>query len=916
MTTILPPEPLTLHINGTAHTLDLPPDTPLIHVLRNDLGLKGSKVGCAQEQCNACKVLVDGVDVPSCRLPIGQLRGVQIVTVEGLGTPDNLHPLQAAFMDEQAIQCGYCAAGMIIAAQGLLNRTRYPTDDEIRTALEGNICRCGVYERIRRAVKLRIARPERTPIYAVAAPEPLDLPAASLLILPVSLQETPQLDAWVRINADETIDIFTGKVEIGQGIKTAVAQIAADELDVAPARIRVCPVDTDLSPDEGLTAGSMSLQTTGNAIRLAAADARHVLLEVAHEELECARSLATLTVDDGVVSDPATGRTVTYWQLFGGRRFGRVITGQAKPKRPEQRRLTGQPMTRLDLAAKVTGTFPYVHDLELPGMVHGRVLRPPSYHARLVALDTTAVEAMAGVLAVVRDGTFVGVIAQREEQALAAVAALATAARWTTGVPLPEQIALYADLQARPALAYPLRDGCAVDEPIPPVVTPPAAAQTLSATYQRPFQMHASLGPSAAVARWDAPPAGASHMDGPRLTVWSHTQGPFVLKRAIASTLGLAEESVRVVHTEGAGCYGHNGAEDAAFDAVLLARALPGRPVSLKWSRADEHMWEPYGPAMVGALQASLDDGGRIVDWNHDIWSYPHATRPRPAADTSGFLAAWHLATPWPAPTPRTVVGGRHFGSYRNADPLYLLPRQRIVTHFVAESPLRTSAMRSLGAYANIFAIESFMDELALAAGIDPVAFRLRHLDDPRAIAVIEAAADRLGWQSRLAAGNTDRGQGMAFAQYKNLQCYAAVAVEVSVDRATGRVQLEHAVIAADAGEVVNPDGLSNQLEGGFVQAASWTLLEEVQFQPSGITSRDWDSYPVLRATGVPRLETILLNRPELPFLGAGEATQNPTPAAIANAIFDATGLRLRRIPFTPERVRAALDATAGGQCA
>jgi CO/xanthine dehydrogenase Mo-binding subunit len=382
-----------------------------------------------------------------------------------------------------------------------------------------------------------------------------------------------------------------------------------------------------------------------------------------------------------------------------------------------------------------------------------------------------------------------------------------------------------------------------------------------------------------------------------KLTVWNHTQGVFLLRQVLAQVLGLETAAVQVIHSEGAGCYGHNGAEDAALDAALLARAVPGRPVSLKWIRADEHGWEPYGSAMVLKLQASLDAEGTINDWNHDVWSYPHSTRPRPSgAGESGLLAAWHLERPFTPPTPRNLMG-THFGGYRNADPLYTFPQRRIVNHFVPNSPLRTSALRSLGAYANVFAIESFMDELAAAAGVDPVAFRLRHLTDERAKAVIEAAAKKANWRvGKRPSGNNGRGQGIAFAQYKNSQCYAAIVVDVRVE--DGQIHLERAIIAADAGQVVNPDGLSNQLEGGFVQAASWTLAEAVTFDETGILSQDWDSYPILRFAGVPIIETVLLNRPKLPFLGSGEATQNPTPAAIANAVFDAVGVRLRQLPL------------------
>jgi nicotinate dehydrogenase subunit B len=357
---------------------------------------------------------------------------------------------------------------------------------------------------------------------------------------------------------------------------------------------------------------------------------------------------------------------------------------------------------------------------------------------------------------------------------------------------------------------------------------------------------------------------------------------------------------------EGPGCYGHNGADDAALDAALLARALPGRPVSLKWMRADEFAWEPYGPAMVVKMQASLNEAGEVIDWNHDVWGYSHLGRPFSARSTSGLLAAWHLAEPFRRPRPRTSRGS-HVGLQRNADPLYAFPCRRIVKHFVPRSPLRVSMLRGLGAYANVFAIESFMDELAHAAGADPVEFRLRHLADERARDVIAAAAERAGWQPGQRSPGDGRGRGIAFAQYKNRQCYVAVVVDLRVNRSSGQIRLERAIIAADAGQIVNPDGLSSQFEGGFVQGASWTLKEQVAFDRHRVISTDWYSYPVMRFPDAPEIETVLINRPGQPYLGSGEAAPMSTGAAIANAVFDAVGIRLRQVPFTPEQVRAAL---------
>ena len=891
------PEEFTLHVNGQSHEVTVDPETPLLYVLRNDLGLKGPKYGCGLEQCGSCKVLVDGADVPSCQLPVSRVTGSTITTIEGLGSAEELHPLQEAFLEEQAAQCGYCTAGMIIGAQGLLNRTRYPSDEEIREALSNNLCRCGVYDRVRRAIQLRIGRPSPKPIYEVVKAASLQ-PETPPTTLPSSLRQTSDLDAWVRINEDGTITIFSGKIEMGQGIKTALAQIAAEELDVSLARIRVITADTAQTPNEGGATGSMSLETSGSAIRFATAEARHHLLSLAFEQLESLTPVAELTVVDGTVADPKTGRQTTYWDLIGGQQFERQVTVQVIAKDPNSYRVIGQPEKRIDLLSKVTGGVSYVHDIALPGMLHARVVRPPQYHARLVSLDVEAIRQLPGVVAVICDGSFVAVAASREEQAVWAMEKAQEIAVWNTEKLLPSPETLFDDLLNKPSQANLVVDGSTVDDPIPAIETPATAARTLNASYLRPFHMHASLGPSAAVALWD----------DDQLTIWSHTQIAFGLRTAIAQVLGIDPAQIRVIHREGSGCYGHNGADDVALDAALVAYALPGYPVMLKWMRSDEHGWEPYGSAMQVEMQASLDADGRIIDWNHDVYSYAHSTRPRGGGEDSGLLAAWHLEESFPQQQPRPS-GGYHSGTHRNADPLYDFARRRIVRHEVPDSPLRVSALRGLGAYGNVFAIESFMDELAQAAGIDPLQFRLNHLRDARARSVLEAAAAKAGWQSRPRSTSDGHGWGMAFARYKNRQCYAAIVVEVQLEPATGMISLGRVVIAADAGQTVNPDGLSNQLEGGFVQAASWTLLEQVHFNEQGITCRDWETYPILHFTAAPVIETVILNHPELPFIGSGEAAQNPTPAAIANAVFDAVGVRLRSIPFTPEKVKAALSA-------
>jgi aerobic-type carbon monoxide dehydrogenase small subunit (CoxS/CutS family)/CO/xanthine dehydrogenase Mo-binding subunit len=774
---------IALKVNGHTHRLSVEPDTPLIYVLRNDLGLKGPRPGCGLGQCGACKVIVDGQAVPSCRMPVRSAQGREITTVEGLGTADDLHPLQEAFIAEGAVQCGFCTAGMIVTAAALLDRNPRPTDAQIREAMAGDLCRCGTYDRVFRAIR-RAAGRSLEPSAGEKAPGGPALSSLPADALPRPLVQTPDLDSWVRFDAESTVTLFTGKVELGQDIRTSFAMIGADELDVSLERIRVIMADTGQSPDEGYTVSSMSLETSGNAIRFAAAEARHIALSVAHEELEA--PIERLTVTDGTIADPVTGRSVTYWDLFAGQRFGCQVRGDAQPKRPEAYRIVGRPTRRLDIVDKVTGSPHFVHDLDLPGMVHGRVVRPPQYGARLRSLDEAPVAGMPGVLRVVRDGSFLGVVAEREEQAVQAMKILREAAVWEPGPPLVGQEALFEHMLSQPDQAFLVVDGTPIEDPIPPIQAPAEAAHTLTATYYRPYHMHASLGPSAAVAQL---------ADG-KLTVWTHSQGVYPLRAGLAQALHMPAEDIRAVHVDGPGCYGHNAADDAALDAALLARALPGRPVSLKWTRKDEHTWEPYGAATIIKMQGSLDADGAVTDWNHDVWGYTHTSRPRAGGSTSGLLAAWHLSDPFDRPQARP--GRWHQGGiHRNAEPLYAFSRRRIVKHFLPDSPLRVSALRGLGSYANIFAIESFIDELAHTAGADPVEFRLRHLADERARAVVTAAVERAGPRPE------GQGRGIAFAQYKNRQSYVAVVVDLSVDRESGHVRLSRAVVAADAGQIV-----------------------------------------------------------------------------------------------------------------
>jgi len=641
--------------------------------------------------------------------------------------------------------------------------------------------------------------------------------------------------------------------------------------------------DTARTPDEGFTAGSRSLTDSGTAIMHASAQMRELLIARAAERWAVARE--RLRVRDGAVI-AEDGRRAAFGELASS--FASAsprAQAESRLKDPASYSVMGRPMPRIDIPAKLTGGAAYVQDLRLPGMVHGRVLRPPSYGARLIDVQARATEALPGVLKVVRDGSFLAVVAEREYECVLAMRALARDANWEERASLPDPSQLYAFLEESPSNAI-------VDLERGAPGGASTVARSVEATYRRPYQMHASIGPSCAVA-W--------FKDG-AITVWTHSQGVYPLRHALAEMLQLPEESVRCIHNEGSGCYGHNAADDAAADAALLARALPGRPVRVQWMREQEHGWEPYGPAMLTRVRAALDAGGTIVDWRYDVWSNSHSTRPGKAGS---LLAARYLADAFAAPPPQPIPLPEGGGD-RNAIPLYKLPNARVVHHFIPAMPVRVSALRGLGAYMNVFSIESFVDELAAAAGVDAVELRLRHLDDPRARDVVNAAAARFGWSGyRKARG---KGRGFAFARYKNLAAYFAIAVEVEIER--DRARLVRVVAAVDSGQAVNPDGIRNQIEGGIVQSVSWTLHEAVGFDTERITSIDWGGYPIARFPEMPdSVDVEVIDRPGQPFLGTGEAAQGPTAAAIGNAIADATGARLRELPLTRERIKAAAGA-------
>ena len=619
----------------------------------------------------------------------------------------------------------------------------------------------------------------------------------------------------VRFEADGTVSVMVGKVELGQGIVTALAQIAAEELGVPLEKIRMLPASTAYSPDEGVTSGSLSIQEGGKALRLACAEAR-------------------------------------------------------EERKPESgARVVGTSVPRLDLPGKFAGRPSYIQDMVLSGMLHGRVVRPPHGFLRLKSfLEPPGVS-------VVRDGSFLGVLADKEEQAIAAAAKLRAKCEWEPSAPVPADI--HAWLKAHAAELY-------VSKELADSAARARGIKRVQAAYTKPYIAHASIGPSCALARWQ----------GKRLEIWTHSQGIFNLRRDLALVLRMPAEDIVVTHAEGAGCYGHNGADDVALDAALLARAAGGRPVRVQWMREDEFAWEPYGAAMAFEMEAQLGADGRIASWRHSFWSNGHTHRPG-RADKPTLTAAAHLDQPFelsPAVNPPLPSGGAD----RNAIPGYDFPDLLVVNHYVKEMPLRSSSLRSLGAYGNVFAIESFMDECAAAASIDPILYRLSHLKDPRGRAVLETLLPewRRSWKRP-----EGRGHGIGYAKYKNLGAYCAVLAEVE---ATHELRVTRLVAAVDVGIAVNPDGVVNQIEGGCIQAASWTLKEAWKPGVAG-----WEDYPILKFSEVPPVSVLLLESDQ-PSVGAGECTMGPTAAAIANALHDALGVRVRDLPLTPERIAQAIN--------
>lgn len=680
--------------------------------------------------------------------------------------------------------------------------------------------------------------------------------------LPSSLAREPRIDAWLQVLEEGRIRVLTGKIELGQGIRIAIAQVAAEELSTHPDRVEVHIAETDVTPNEGYTAGSMSVEHSAMSVRHAAATARNILLDRAAERF--GTDPEQLVLDDGRVTSDDESRAMTFAEVLEDNQITERVTAPADLTPNDERQWIGQPVPRRDIERMVRGEEMYVQDLRFPDMVHARVVRPRGYGAELLRHDERALrDNVEGVLELVVDGSFIGVITEEEYQAERAQNVLIANAEWSDPEPLPTDRPLKEHLKSLPTESTQVADEGTVDR----------SGERVTASYSRPYLMHGSIGPSCAVA----------HFDGDRLQIWTHSQGVYPLRDTLSNLVDLPREQIRVKGVPGSGCYGHNGADDVAADAALLAMALPNRPIRLQWSRANEHGWEPYGSAMIMELEAHLDASGRIDSWRYNLWSDTHSTRP--GGDPGNLLPARYVDDAHPL-TSRGYRGG----AYRNGPPYYAIPNVQIDAHFF-DGPLRVSALRSLGAHANIFAIESFMDELAEQAGTDPLDFRRMHLEDPRATAVI----DRVQAMAADASTGTNEGLGYGFARYKNSASYCAVAAKV---RSEGdALQIERMWGAIDAGEVINPDGLRNQTEGGMIQSASWMMNEAVQFDDEHVTSLDWQGYPIFRYDDVPDVEVAVIDRPDEAPLGAGEAAQGPATAAVANAIYRASGRRIRDLP-------------------
>ena len=690
------------------------------------------------------------------------------------------------------------------------------------------------------------------------------------------------VDGFFALHRDGSITCYSGKVDLGQGLRIAIRQMAAEELGVPVDRIALVEGDTALTPDQGPTAGSSGVMRGGVQIRQAAATARQVLLAMASERL--GKPATELEAVDGIVRVRGARDGIGYGDLVGDRPFAMKVDPKAPLQDPRDYRVVGKPLPRPDLPDKITGRHIYVHDLKLPVMLHGRVVRPPAPGAKLVGVDEASVAQIAGVQ-VVRRGDFVGVVGRDEWDVVRAAHALKVT--WSDRTPLVGADKVQAWMRAGP---FEANESLVTRGDVAAALS--EAGGRRSATYYWPMQTHGSIGPSCAVA----------DVRKDRATIWTASQATHKYRPTFARFLDLPVENVRLIYLDGAGCYGMNGHDDAAADAALLSKAI-GMPVRVQWMRADEHGWDPKGPPQLLEVSGAVGRDGAIAAWRTEMW-LPRATANLPNVPLLGPEAAGIAQ-------PKGISTGL---ISQNGDPPYGAPNVEVIVHWLAESPLRPSNIRAPGKIANVFAVEAFTDELAAAAGVDPLAFRLRQLKDPRGAEVLRRAAALFGWTPRAtgdARAFSGRGNGIAYSHYKHNETYVAMAMEVEVDRARGAIDVRRVACAHDCGLVVNPDALQAQIEGNILQTLSRTLLEEVAFEPSGVTSRDWASYPILRFRDAPDIRIDVIDRPTEPPLGAGEAACVCVPGALANAVYDAVGVRLRTVPFVAPRVKQAL-ASAG----
>jgi nicotinate dehydrogenase subunit B len=725
---------------------------------------------------------------------------------------------------------------------------------------------------------------------------------------PAILGETndaDSVDAWLAIGSDGKVTAYTGKCDFGQGIFTAQTQLIAEELCVAMARVKLIECDTAVTPDQGTTSGSQSTPTNFNQenLALAAATAREALLRMAARKL--GETEDGLTVENGVIRG-RSGSSVKYEELVGDKRFNLPLSSTAKRRSPAQWTILGKPVPSLDRVALMTGRFEFLHFVKVPGMLHGRVVRPPAMGATVAHVDEASVRMVPGFTKVVVRKDFVGVVA--ETQYAAVTAARQLVVRWNPGPALPPQETFFEHLQQQPshdALSVDSRD---VDAQLA------AAGTVVKARYTYPYQMHGSVGASCAVA----------DVQADRATVWSATQSAYPTRSVVATLLGMPADKVQVIYVRGSGCYGLNGADAVSFDAAMLSQAV-GRPVRLQFSRQDEMMWENLGSACVIEHRAGLTAGGRITAWDRENWVASLGNRPgydQPGNVISGMLAGYP-AEPL-EPGPAKPPSGR-LRNQSNTVPSYMagcvggtcggggtVKSERVLTHTV-RSPFFTGPLRSPLRIQNTFANECFMDELCMEAKADPVAFRLNHLQDNRTIGVVKAVAEACGWKPRRlgpVGKGVVSGRGIACVAYEGGNGYAALVAEVTVDLASGVVHPKRFVVALDCGPISNPDGLRNQIEGGILQGMSRALVEEVTWDARRITSFDWEAYRSLHLDyQVPAIESVFVTPAGVAATGAGETAITVTPAAIGNAIFDAAQVRMRELPFTPERVKALLRA-------